>query len=57
MEVLDTRRIAALERPPGACAGARVGVAVPTDGDVVTIKVGDFNTVVGVSIVFCFTKI
>ena len=54
---LEPRRIAALGRPAACCwADARVGVTVPIDGDVVMVKVGDFKTLVGVSIIFCLTR-
>lgn len=54
---LEPRRIATLGRPEATCwAGVRVGVTGPIDGDAVMGNVGDFKTLVGVSIIFCLTR-
>ena len=54
--MLELRRLATLGRPvPGGCEGASAGETAPVMGDVGVCAVDDFNTLVGVSIVFCFT--
>jgi hypothetical protein len=54
---LDPRRIETLGRlAPGGCVGVKDGVVVTAAGDVGVAEVGDFNTLVGVSTIFCLTR-
>jgi len=55
----DGRRMATLGRadPGGGCVGAMDGVVVPVEGVEGRAEEGAFTTLVGVSIIFCLTKI